>query len=125
MDAHCTKGLCYVISSVSILYFNQPNPSITLLTLSPTSYYSMAFSVFSCAFFHTDVMYFNIIHSLPFSFPLSSPLVSSNSSTIVNMFYTYKQRYRYIYTTVSVFVHTFIFRIYLPHMKENMQPLSF
>jgi hypothetical protein len=89
VSVHCSVEFCLGILPVNIWYFNQSNISITL----PYSFsipcivqqFSVCFLVF-CSY--TDVIYFNIIHSL-LSSSFSPPFVSSNSLTIGNMFYTY------------------------------------
>jgi hypothetical protein len=84
VDIHCSKEFCHGISHVNILYFNQFNTFCYSSLTFPTLYYSTASSAFIMPSSYTHVNYFNIIHSLSFSFFL--PLVPSNSSIIANIF---------------------------------------
>jgi hypothetical protein len=73
-EAHCSVGFCRGISPVNILSFNQSHPSISLPYPSPPSRFVQHLSV--CFFVpcsYKDVIYFNIIHPLSFSFPFSLP----------------------------------------------------
>jgi hypothetical protein len=113
----------------NILYFNQSNPlyysSLPFPLPCIVQHFSMSF-VASCSY--TDVMYFNIFHSLSLFSSFSPPLVSSNSPTFGNMFRIYIYMYIYIYTHTHIYIHIYM-HIYdnaciciwicLPHMREN------
>jgi hypothetical protein len=63
--------------------------------------------------FCTDAMYFDTIHS--FSFPLPP-----SPSPIEQSHYCKHVLYINVYMTMFVFVNTFIFWIYLSHVRENI-----
>jgi hypothetical protein len=107
----CSVGFCLGILPVNILYFNQSYPSIILpytFTLPSIVQQFCLHFIVSCSY--TDVMYFNIIHSLLLSSSFPPPSVSSDSPTIGNVLHLqYIHTYIYIYTIMLLFV--FIFHI--------------
>jgi hypothetical protein len=86
-------------------------PQHSVCFLMPSSYIASSY---------TDAIYFDVIYSLSFSFPVLPLHVPSNSTTVTDMF-----SYMYVYMTMFLFVLTFSFWVYLPSMSENMWPLSF
>jgi hypothetical protein len=62
--------------------------------------------------------------NIPDALSFSSPFPLSPSS--IEYFHYYKHAlYLSLYMIVLVFVYMFIFGIYLPYMRENLQPVSF
>jgi hypothetical protein len=99
----------------------------TLIRLTPLYSFSLPSASFQqlSMYFHippsyTDAMYLSIAYFLSFSLSLLPPPVLSNSSTSSCMFYLSL----YICTYDHVFMYIFIFYVYLPHMRENIWPLS-
>jgi hypothetical protein len=96
--------------------------SITLPYLFPLRLLFNNFQYISLFYFsYTDVMYFYVIHYhclflsfLPQS-PQIVPLLQTCSLSLS----------LYIYMSKFVFVCMLIFLLYLPHMREDMRPLSF
>jgi hypothetical protein len=108
-----------VYPAVNVLYFGQFNPPLftlpyyPLFSSSPSTDVHMVTSSPS-----TDVKYSDIVDYHLFSFP--SSLKFHSVTPLLLTCSTLQMVYDYV-----VFVYTFIFWIYLPHMTENMGPLSF
>jgi hypothetical protein len=107
------KGISWCIPAVLILYFGSLNPSLPPLLFQQLSIHIVITSTF------TDVMFYNTVHALSFL-----PFLPSSSA--IEQFHNYKHILSMsLYEIIFVFMYMFIFWIYLPHMRENMQPLSF
>jgi hypothetical protein len=98
------------------------------LPFSPALYYSTALC-FIMPSFYTDAMYLNIIHSVILFrlLLLPSPLKQSTVTidTLSLSLYIYIHVYICIYMIMFVFGYTLLFWVYIPHTRENIQPLSF
>jgi hypothetical protein len=119
----CSKGFHHGISSVNLLYFKQITPSITLPYLFSSIPIIQQISVcFVTPFSYTDAMYFDIIHSLPFSFPFPLPLMPLRQS-----YYCKHSIHTHIWSCLYLGTSLFPFWIQgcLPHMRENILSLSF
>jgi hypothetical protein len=116
------KGVSQRILDVSLLYFGPFNP----FHCSPLAFY-LPPPIFSTASIHnlissifTDVMFYDTVDAPSFSFPFHSSL------SFIEQFHYYKHVLNMsLYVIMFVFAYIFIFWIYLPPMRENMQPLSF
>jgi hypothetical protein len=112
-------GFCLGILPVNILSMISLIPSIILPYPFLLSRIVQQFSVcliMSCSY--TNVMYFNIIHSLSFLSSFPPPLVSSKSPTFGNIFSVY------MCTCVCVCVCVcrwclYLYRVYHPYMRKS------
>jgi hypothetical protein len=117
------KGISQCISTVSVLYFGPFNPfHCTPLPLTSYPPFYNHFQYISLYPPTPQMLWLTILLMLHHSLFLSFlPQVLYYSSTIT--IYTFL--YICLYTIMLVFVYMFIFWICLPHMRENMWPLSF
>jgi hypothetical protein len=117
---HCSKEFCHGISPMNILYFNQISvPTKTLPYLLPTPNYSIAFSAFLSCHLTIKMQGASILFTLCHSLFFLLSLVPSNNPAITDMFFIYM----YIDIIMFVFVYTFIFWVYLPHVGEKKSGL--
>jgi hypothetical protein len=113
------KGVSQCIPTMNILYSFQPLSLLSITPIPSTFHFSTAFNTYIYIFYlhRCYVLYYwcsVILFSLP-SFPEFHSIVPLLQTCFM---------YEFVFDH-SCFVHIFIFWIYFPHMRENMQPLSF
>jgi hypothetical protein len=114
------KGVSQCIPTVNTLYFDQFNTSITLPSpcLSPSIFRQLSIHILIYSTFK-DVTFYDIVDALSFS----SSFPPSQSSIVEFYYYKHVLHIR-LHMVMFGFVYMFIFCIYIPHMRENTQPLS-
>jgi hypothetical protein len=70
-----------------LLWSVQPLPILSLTPLHPTLHFSTAFNTHPYILYLIDLMFYDIIDALSFSFSFPPSQDPDSSSTIINMFY--------------------------------------
>jgi hypothetical protein len=112
--SQCICSKCTLLWSVHPLPLLSFTPSLPSLIIQQLSIHTIILSTF------TDVMYYNIVAYLSFSFSFPPPW------SFIEKFHYFKHVLHVsLYIIMFGFLYMFIFWIYLPHMRENICPLSF
>jgi hypothetical protein len=116
------KEVSQCIPAMSILYFDPFKPfhcsplpfQLPSLTFQQFSIHILISSIF------TSAIIYNIVDTLSFSFPFFSFPEFHRVGPLFQTCSTYEFIYDHAY-----FCYMFIFRVYRPHIIQNMQPLCF